>query len=126
MTLYPASPIAEAAVNNKLILMDIEPAITSALSEKYGYGVSVIPAGTYEFQTADTHSASSYTVICVPKFSDNEVAYKVAKSIMENLDYLRAVHVSMETLTSKELTENLGAPLHPGAELYYREQGVLN
>lgn len=125
MTLYPASPITEAAVNNKLIMMDIEPAIAAALSEKYGYGVSTIPGGTYQFQPEDVTSASSYTVICVPKFSDDEVAYKVAKSIAENLAYLKSVHVAMEDLTPLGLTENLGAPLHPGAERYYREQGIL-
>lgn len=125
MTLYPASPISEAAVNNDLVLLPIKPEITAALAAKYGYGTSVIPAGTYTFQTADATTISSYTVIIVPKDSPDNVAYAVAKSIHDNLDYLRSVHVAMDPLTPELLTQNLGVPLHPGAEQFYKEAGVL-
>lgn len=125
MTLYPASPIAEASINNKLVLMSIEPDIAAKLAEKYGYGTSVIPKNTYQFQAEEATSISSYTVICVPKDASEEIAYKVAKSITENLDYLKSVHVAMESLTADQLVKNLGAPLHSGAELYYKEKGIL-
>ncbi|MEA4892350.1 MAG: TAXI family TRAP transporter solute-binding subunit [Peptococcaceae bacterium] len=125
MTLYPASPITEAAINNDMVMLPVDPKICEALAQKYGYGTDGVPEGTYDFQTGEISTISSYTVICVPKNAPDETVYAIAKSIHENLDYLKSVHVAMNTLTPEKLVENLGAPLHPGAEKYYKEVGVL-
>jgi hypothetical protein len=125
MTLYPASPISEAAVNNDLVILPIDQTVCDALAKKYGYGTDVIPNGIYQFQKADVSTISSYTIICAPKDAPDDVAYAVAKSICDNLDYLKSVHDALKTLDPKKLVENTGVPLHPGAEKYYKEAGIL-
>lgn len=125
MTLYPASPLEEASVHNDLVLLPIKKEVTEALAKKFGYGTDNIPKNTYKFQTLDASTISSYTIIAVPKNASDELAYSIAKSIKENLDYLKSVHVAMKTLAPEQLVQNLGTPLHPGAQKYYKEAGIL-
>lgn len=125
VSLYPVPNIQEAAVNNDLVLLSINPAVIDSLCQKYGYSKGVIPANTYSFNDIDVATFNTDTVIIIPKDAPDEVGYKVARSIHQNLEYLRTVHVALKDLKSVELTQNLGAPLHKGAEKYYREAGII-
>ncbi|WP_422447700.1 TAXI family TRAP transporter solute-binding subunit [Thermoanaerobacterium sp. DL9XJH110] len=125
MTLAPASPIQEASVNKDLVMLPIKEEVINKLVEKYGYGKGEVPAKTYKFNDSAIPTITSYTVVIVPKDAPEELAYNISLSINENLEYLKTVHVALKELTPDKLVENLGAPLHKGAEKYYREIGVL-
>jgi len=51
---------------------------------------------------------------------------KVTKAICENLDYISSVHSSLEGISLESLIVDMGMPLHPGAEKYYREIGLID
>ena len=54
-----------------------------------------------------------------------EIVYAMTKEIFENLKIFKNLHQSFYTLTKKSMTEGLSAPLHKGAERYYKEVGLL-
>jgi len=56
---------------------------------------------------------------------NEEVAYNITKSIMENKDALLLAHSFFRDLAPENIL-NVVAPLHPGAERYFREIGILN
>ena len=58
------------------------------------------------------------------KVSD-EVAYQMTKLAFENLDRLGNAHSAARAITLEGAVQGLPIPLHPGAERYYREVGVL-
>jgi TRAP-type uncharacterized transport system substrate-binding protein len=54
------------------------------------------------------------------------VTYRIAKAIHEDLGQFRKIHGSLAPYQLKDAVTGLGLiPLHPGAEKYYREKGVL-
>lgn len=54
----------------------------------------------------------------------NETVYAVVKGVFENLDEFKKLHPALANLQAKEMVTNgLSAPLHPGAEKYYKEKG---
>ncbi len=55
----------------------------------------------------------------------NEVVYAFTKEIFENLDEFKTLHPALATLTQEGMLEGLTAPLHPGAEQYYKEIGLI-
>lgn len=124
-TYFPIPHLQEAAVGKDFVLITVNENILSQVKEEYGYQDTVIPSNTYPFLLQDMPTICSHTIIFVPKNSSDEIAYKIARSITENIDYLSKVHISMENLTPDLLVSNLGIPLHPGAEKYYREKGIL-
>ncbi len=56
-----------------------------------------------------------------------EIVYTVVKAVFENLDDFRGLHPAFANLKEAEMIKDgLSAPLHPGAEKYYKEKGWIS
>ena len=65
------------------------------------------------------------TFVTDAKTSD-EVVYTLVKSIFENFGDFKKLHPAFGNLTEAQMvTDGLSAPLHPGAEKYYKERGWM-
>ena len=49
----------------------------------------------------------------------------MTKQLFEHLDTLKAAHSAAEGISLENAVKGLPIPLHPGAERYYKEKGVL-
>ena len=50
----------------------------------------------------------------------------MVKSVFENFERFKSLHPALERLDRREMaTTALSAPLHPGAERYYREAALM-
>ncbi|WP_366656875.1 TAXI family TRAP transporter solute-binding subunit [Fodinicurvata sp. EGI_FJ10296] len=54
-----------------------------------------------------------------------DLVYELTKSMFENRERLIEVHPLAELMTIEDALDGLPFPLHPGAERFYEEQGVL-
>ena len=57
--------------------------------------------------------------------SSKKRLFEQAGLLFENLDSVKAAHAAGKAIDPARAAENLPIPLHPGAERYYREIGVL-
>jgi len=65
------------------------------------------------------------TVVSSADVSD-DVTYALTKSAFNNLDNLKRVLPALKAVNESQMrTDGLTAPLHPGAERYYREKGMM-
>ena len=55
----------------------------------------------------------------------DQMAYEVTKALFENLEILGQVHPKGKEITLKNALQSVSIPLHPGAQRYYREKGIL-
>ena len=56
----------------------------------------------------------------------DDVVYQVTKGVFENFEDFKSLHPAFATLEKEGMvTEALSAPLHPGAEKYYQEAGMM-
>ena len=55
----------------------------------------------------------------------NDTAYAMTKSMYDNLDQMIAAHAAAKAIKKENAAKHPPAPLHPGAEKYYREVGLL-
>ncbi len=124
----PGAAITEASIGRSLRLIDFSPEVLKSLLQ-YGIESGKIPAGTYAKAAnanMDVTTAVAGSVILVNKSVSDDVAYRIAKVIHENLDPFRKIHGSLAPYQLKDAITGLGLiPLHPGAEKYYKEKGVL-
>ena len=58
--------------------------------------------------------------------TDEQVVYNIVKDVFENFDLFKRQHPAFARLTSEQLTTGLIIPLHPGAERYFKEAGLLH
>ena len=54
-----------------------------------------------------------------------DTVYKMTKAMWENLDTLVAAHAAGKAIKRENALKGMPLPLHPGAEKYYREIGLL-
>lgn len=97
------------------------------VSAKLGsaYLPAVIPAGTYDGQDADVPTVSVVNILVTHDKVSDDTAYQMTKLIFDNLDTLKAAHSAARDIDPSKAAQNLPLPLHPGAERYYREAGIL-
>ena len=123
----PAAAVTEATIGRSLRIVNFSPGVLEALA-KYGIGPGRIPAGTYQKAAnanEDVTTAIAGSVILANKNLPDDVAYRIAKVIHENLDEFRKIHGSLVPYELINAVTGTGVPVHPGAGKYYREKGVL-
>lgn len=89
------------------------------------YQTATIPAGTYQGQDGDVETAAVTNLLVTHEGVPEETVYQMTKLLFENLDSVKAAHAAGKAIDPARAAENLPIPLHPGAERYYREIGVL-
>ena len=93
--------------------------------ESEAYQAGVIPAGTYDGQDADVPTVAITNILVSHEKVSDEVAYQMTKLMFDNLSALGNAHSAAKDITLENATKNLPIPLHPGAERFYKEAGVL-
>ncbi len=108
-------PITVVSVPDALVAKIDDPAFIAA----------TIPAGTYDGQTeaVPTVAINNY-LVTREGLADDEV-YALTRGMFDNLDDMVAAHSAAKAISLEKAAQKPPVPLHPGAERYYREKGVL-
>ena len=123
----PGASITEASVGRNLRILSFPEPLLAHLG-KFGLGRGTIPAGTYPKAVNGNEpvvSATMGTTVTVSSKMSNDLAYTLAKTLNDNADRVHKIHGSLADYDPSKGYMFLGAPLHPGAEKYYREKGWL-
>lgn len=89
------------------------------------YAAGVIPAGTYPGQDSDIPTLAITNILVTSADVSDELAYQMTKLLFENLEQMKAAHAAAGAINIEDAVKNSPIPLHPGAERYYKEQGLL-
>jgi len=102
-------------------------AVPAEIAEKLGapFQAAEIPAGTYEGQDKAVPTLAITNILVTSSDVPDEIAYQMTKQLFEHLDVLKAAHNAGKAIDPKKAAKNLPVPLHPGAERYYKEAGLL-
>ncbi|OOY32569.1 TAXI family TRAP transporter solute-binding subunit [Thioclava sp. F36-6] len=125
---FQSSGLGNAALKDLSTTQDVTfVEIPADIAEKLGapYKAGVIPAGTYPGQDADVPTVAITNILVTREGVSDEEAYQMTKQLFEHLDTLKAAHSAANGISLEAAVQGLPIPLHPGAEKYYKEQGVL-
>lgn len=89
------------------------------------YIAATVPAGTYQGQDKDVQTVAVVNFLVTHSEVSDETAYQMTKQLFENLPAMVAAHKAAEQIDLKEALKGMPIPLHPGAERYYKEKGLL-
>ena len=94
-----------------------------------GYGniftPSVIPRGSYPGQDRDNHGFAFWNAVIATDRMPDDLAYAIAKVIIERKPDLVAVHKEAEAFSMEnQVQDRSPIPFHPGALKYLKEKGV--
>jgi uncharacterized protein len=124
---HPAGSIQEATTSCDSQLINVEGPEIDALLEQYPYYFrATIPGGMYRGNAEDvTTFGVGATMVTRADVADDAV-YHLVKAVFENFDAFKALHPALEILDKQTMiSQGLSAPLHPGAQRYYTEAGLM-
>ncbi len=100
--------------------------LDAIIAENPSYTKQVIPAGTYNGQDEDVPTFGVKTVVICNASADYDLMYNLAKALHENAEAMIAGNASLAPLANPDfMCKDLPVPLHPGAEAYYKDAGLL-
>ncbi len=118
--------ITEIATFGQVKFLNLEAERVKGL-EALGYKGETMPAGTIAGVAQTVNTVGFPTVLITNAALPEPVAYTITKTVLDNKDALVRGHAGLaafDPATSGRL-DNVGIPLHPGAERAYREKGWL-
>ncbi len=121
----PSSSVLEAKMGRDIMLLGFPSEVMDYMYKEYAFVKGTIPAGSYGIVEKDLASPGSPTMMTANSKLSADVVYRVVKVLAENPDRVRKIHDSVKDFDPTTAWRDLGAPLHPGAEKYYREKGWM-
>jgi TRAP transporter TAXI family solute receptor len=124
---HPNGSIQEATTTTDAVLVPVSgPEVDQLVEENQYYTKAIIPGGMYTGTEEDTPTFGVRATIVTRADVPEDVVYETVKAVFENFDDFRKLHPAFANLTKEEMVQAaLSAPLHPGAEKYYKEAGLL-
>ena len=124
---HPATVMQEVTGACDAVLVPVTgPAVGAVIAANPAYFATVIPGGLYRGMPRDVPTFGVGATLVTRADEPDDVIYTMTREIFEDFDTLVGLNPSLATLDRREMaTRGLTAPLHPGAERYYREQGLL-
>lgn len=122
----PAAAITQLAATTKdFKIISIENDKMEEILNMYPYYSNInIPSSMYGNDSdADTIYLSN--IVVVSKELDEDQVYEMTKVIFENMDKIKEAHPSAKGFSLESAVDRVPIPLHPGAEKYYKERGLL-
>ena len=116
--------LRDLAVSTKVVVVEIPADVVAKIGDA-AYQSAIIPANTYEGQTRDVNAIAIQNFLVTHEGVSADTVYKMTKSMWENLDALVAAHAAGKSVKRENALKGMPLPLHPGAEKYYREIGLL-
>jgi len=124
---HPSGSIKEATTSCSGVLVQVTgPVIDELVDGSSEYSKVEIAGGLYQGNPDAVMTFGTGATVVTHENVPEHVIYAVTKTVFENIDTFRRLHPAFVGLTKKLMMKNgLTAPLHPGAEKYYREAGLL-
>lgn len=89
------------------------------------YIAATVPAGTYQGQDSDVKTVAVVNFLITHSDVSDETVYQMTKQLFENLPTLEAAHKAAANIRIEDALSGMPVPLHPGAERFYKEKGLL-
>ncbi|WFA10085.1 TAXI family TRAP transporter solute-binding subunit [Tissierella sp. Yu-01] len=122
----PTSAISEIIETEDFVLVPLTSACIASLNEKYPFYTEVnIPANSYNNQSNNIRSAAVMAMLVVPKDLDEYLVYNLTKHLFEQRQVLINSHEKGREIRLAIALKDMPITLHPGAQRYYNEKGVL-
>jgi TRAP transporter TAXI family solute receptor len=118
------SALRDLAASMKIVVVEIPAAVVAKIGDP-AYQPAVVPAGTYEGQSKDVPAIAIQNFLVTHEGVPADTVYQITKAMWENLDALAAAHAAGKSIKRENALKGMAVPLHPGAERYYREIGLV-
>ena len=106
-----------------VVIVEVPSGIVNKVGVPYTKGV--IPKDTYKGQDADVQAATVLNYFVTRADVPADLVYNMTKAIFESAAELVAAHPAAGGIKLERALDGMPVPLHPGAQKYYKEKGLI-
>ncbi|NLK97414.1 MAG: TAXI family TRAP transporter solute-binding subunit [Epulopiscium sp.] len=122
----PTTAIVELATSNQINLLEVDDEHAAKLIEKYPFYTKFsVPGGSYKGVDNEVQTVAVVATYIVSDSLSEDLVYNMTKALFENAEEIAKAHPKGAELDPAYSVSSISIPLHPGAEKYYKEIGVL-
>ncbi len=122
----PTAAVLDAASSVKIRLLSIEPDMMQKLTKEMPWYYEIkIPKGTYIGQTEDVTTVAVANILICREDLSTDLVYNITKTLYDSHKDLVAAHSAAKDMKLPDATKGMTVPLHPGAEKYFKEKGII-
>jgi len=119
------SSLKQVDSESDVVLLTSSKATVDAINKQYGTTTFTIPKKSYRHQTEDVKTLALGAMLITNTSMSNDMAYRITKSLVENIGEMQSVHPSMKALTPEILVGQNVIEFHPGAARVYKEADLI-
>jgi TRAP transporter TAXI family solute receptor len=123
---YPIAAYNELSTQRNTRIVAIDEGMLKKITAEHPYYYrTVVKAKAYKGLDQDTTIMGFTTALWTHAGVSSDYIYKFLKNLFDHKDEYYSIHVSAKELTPESALKGLSVPLHPGAEKYFKEAGIL-
>lgn len=126
-TAAPSAFLMDLKTTHKIRFLEIDEEHAKKIMDQYpGYSYTEMPANTYKDQPNPIKTLAAHTITVVRKDLPEELVYRMAKSVMENLAQVHEAHPVIHYMTKETALAGFKLEdVHPGVIKYFKEIGQI-
>lgn len=125
-TSLPAGSVMDLASSRDIDIVPISDEVFNHFKQQNAaFQKRVVEAGSYPGVDEDVPAITYDTHLVADCDFSPEIVKAVLTAIADNTDAFGSVNSAMANLTPEQMATDIGVPLHPAAEEFYRERGAL-
>jgi TRAP transporter TAXI family solute receptor len=123
---YPVAAYTELSSRHSVRIVPVDESMIKKIASEhpYYYG-SLIKANAYKGLDKDTQILGFTTALFSTENMSPEFMYKFIKNLFDHKADYYAIHTSAKDMSPETALKGKSVPVHPGAEKYYKEIGVI-
>lgn len=120
----PTGAVEGLSATETVSIVPIEQDKVDELIEKYPYyAADTVESGTYGLES-DVSTVAVLAMLIVKDDLSEDLVYEMTKAIYENAETM--AHDKAKFIRIENAMDGIGIDLHPGAEKYFTEEGLLD
>ena len=116
--------IRDVATTTDIVIVAVPADVIAKIGDP-AYQPATMPANTYKGQDAAVDTIQIKNFLVTSDRVSADAVYTMTKAMFDNLDRMVASAAAARGINAATAFQNPPVPLHPGAERYYRERGLL-
>ncbi len=121
-----APGLTDTALMTECVIVPIEGPQVEALIKKYPYyAKDKVPGGVYKGTDKDVLTVSVIAILAAKSELEEDIVYRIVKAMFDNIKTIETAHAKGKEVKLEKALIGMPIPLHPGAEKFYKEKGMV-
>ncbi|MDA0189585.1 MAG: TAXI family TRAP transporter solute-binding subunit, partial [Proteobacteria bacterium] len=116
--------VRDLATAIPIVIVPVPAEVVARIGDP-AYQTASVPANTYNGQGTEVATVAIQNFLVTHEGVPAETVYTMTRAMFDNLEQMTAAHAAAKSIRKENAARGMPLPLHPGAEKYYREAGLL-